>query len=47
MFPFCEIQTFTPAFLPAGAGPWKCAMVAGPVKPLKVMFQVTTCVLGS
>ena len=23
----------TPAFAPADAGPWKCAMVAGPLRP--------------
>ena len=25
--------TATPAFLPASAGPWKCAAVAGPDRP--------------
>src|SRR6185312_6434328 len=25
--------TTTPAFLPGSAGPWKCAAVAGPVRP--------------
>ena len=32
--PFGLIGTITPAFLPTGAGPWKWAAVAGPVRPL-------------
>src|SRR5437868_10360809 len=34
------IATATPAFLPASAGPWKCAAVAGPDRPLYVSFQL-------
>ena len=32
--PALGIATATPAFLPALAGPWKCAAVAGPDRPL-------------
>jgi len=31
---FVPIGTATPAFAPAAAGPWKCAAVAGPVRPM-------------
>ncbi len=47
VLPLCERPNFTPAFFPTGAGPWKCAIVAGLDSPLKVMFQATTRVLAS
>ena len=37
---FCPISKATPEVLPGSAGPWKCATVAGPVRPSKVIVQV-------
>jgi hypothetical protein len=45
--PCSEIQTTTGPFLPASAGPWKCAIVAGPDNPLYVTDQVSTRDAGS
>src|SRR5262249_39826853 len=46
-WPFSEIQITGAAFLPTSAGPWKCAAVAGPLRPEKLPSQVRTLVPGS
>ena len=38
---FLLIGTWTPAFCPTGAGPWKCAAVAGPDNPQPASRFVT------
>src|SRR5262249_61313943 len=41
------IGTATPAFLPGSAGPWKWAIVAGPLSPGKMPLQGSFFLPGS